>query len=351
MVELSQLQYKPQSPERYLPDIGVIGCGGISHHHLMAYRDAGFKVTHLCDINRDAAERRQREFFPDANVCEDYHRVLSDPEVEVVDITTHPPERPAIIEAALLAGKHVLSQKPFVLDLVIGRRLVEIAKQQGCYLAVNQNARWAPHFSYARQVVRQEAIGKVFAAHMSCHWDHTWVEGTEFEQVRHLILYDYAIHWFDMLRCLLGDAKRVFASNARVPGQTLAPDLLGQAVVEFDNGQATLAFDGGVPQGPHERTFLSGTAGTLHSYGTGNQDQTVYVTREDGCYSPKLEGKWFPTGFHGTMGELLCAIEQKRPCLIAAEDNLDSLALCFAALESADRGEALIPGQVNSVQI
>ena len=38
-------------------------------------------------------------------------------DIEVVDITTHPPDRPALIADAIEAGKHVLSQKPFVLDL------------------------------------------------------------------------------------------------------------------------------------------------------------------------------------------------------------------------------------------
>ena len=47
-------------------------------------------------------------------------------------------------------------------------------------------------------------IGDVFGAHLSCHWDHTWTAGTEFENIRHLILYDYAIHWFDILRCFFG---------------------------------------------------------------------------------------------------------------------------------------------------
>ena len=47
----------------------------------------------------------------------DYRELLKRDEIALVDVATHPTERSAIIEAALLRGKHVLSQKPFVIDL------------------------------------------------------------------------------------------------------------------------------------------------------------------------------------------------------------------------------------------
>jgi len=53
---------------------------------------------------------------------------------------------------------------------------------------------------------------------------------------------------------------------------------------------------------------------------------------------PELSGTWFREGFHGTMAELLCAIEEKRTPNNNARENLKSLALCFAALASADAG-------------
>lgn len=345
------LAYRPSTPKSYSPAIGLIGCGGITIHHLQAYRAAGFRVTAMCDVDTQRAQNRAQEFFPEAKIFSDYRALLADQDIEVVDITTHPPERPPIIESALLAGKHVLSQKPFVLDLEIGKRLVDLADQQQCTLAVNQNGRWAPHFSYARVAAQQGLLGDVFGAHMGCHWDHTWVAGTEFEKVKHLVLYDYAIHWFDIVRCFLGGqkARRVFASTARVPGQKLMPDMLGQALIEFENGQSTMSFDAAVPHGSLEETYLAGTLGSLHSTGSGNQDQSLKVTIQQGSWTPALQGRWFPDGFHGTMGELLCSIEEKRECSINARDNLESLALCFAAVASAESGQPVVPGSVTQL--
>jgi hypothetical protein len=48
-----------------------------------------------------------------------------------------------------------------------------------------------------------------------------------------------------------------------------------------------------------------------------------------------LTGSWFPDSFAGTMGELMCAIEENREPSISAEDNLNSLRLVFDAYEDA----------------
>jgi predicted dehydrogenase len=348
---LGKIEYRPKTPTSYKPNIGLIGCGGISQHHLKAYRAAGLNVTALADLDKSRAIARRNDFYPEALATDEVDALLRDDSIEVVDITTHPSQRPQLIAAALEAGKHVLSQKPFVLDLDVGHELVELARKRGRYLAVNQNGRWAPHFSYARLVASSGLIGDVFGAHMSCHWDHRWVRGTPFEEVRHLVLYDYAIHWFDILRCFLPGHKvqRVFASTARAPGQDLKPNMLAQAVIEFDHAQATLAFDACVPAGSQERTYLAGTLGSLHSIGSGNNEQRLTVSLPQGSWSPQLVGQWFPDGFHGTMGELLSAIEEGRPCSIDAEDNLESLALCFAAVASADSGLPVRPGAVRQL--
>src|SRR3546814_12962768 len=101
----------------------------------------------------------------------------------VVDIATLPAARVSLIERALDARKHVLSQKPFVLDLDVGEALVERADRNGVKLAVNQNGRWAPHFGYMREAVRAGAIGDVQSVHLGVHWDHTWTTGTPFADI------------------------------------------------------------------------------------------------------------------------------------------------------------------------
>ncbi|MDR3691429.1 MAG: Gfo/Idh/MocA family oxidoreductase [Fimbriimonas sp.] len=343
--------YKPSNPKSYKPKIGLLGCGGITETHLTAYRAAGYDVVALCDKVQERAESRRSKFFPNATVYTDSRAVLDRKDIEVVDIATHPEDRVELIELALRSEKHVLSQKPFVTDLNTGERLVSLAEEMGRRLAVNQNGRWSPHFSYMRQAIQAGVIGDVLGAHLAVHWNHDWVAGTPFDKIKHVILYDFAIHWFDILCCFMGDrpALSVFASEMNAKGQASKPALLAQTLVEYDGAQATMVFDGFTRYGTLDNAIITGTKGTIYSTGPDLGRHKVTVTTPLGSSSPSLEGSWFPDGFHGSMGELLCAIEENREPGNSAKNNLKSLALCFAALRSAETSQLQIPGLVRSV--
>jgi len=348
-----KLDYRPRDPKRYRPNIALIGCGGISQTHLTAYKNAGYRVVALCDRSHEKAEQRRREFYPQAAVYSDYRQVIRRDDIEVIDVATHPKDRIPIVRDALTAGKHVLSQKPFVTDLDVGRRLVDLAETQNVKLAVNQNGRWAPHFSYMRQAIAHGLIGQPMAAHISIAWNHGWIKGTAFEDVRHIVLYDFAIHWFDIVTSFLAPRrpKRVSASYARSPSQSVRPNLLAQALVEYDDAQATLCFNADTRFGPEDQMLVIGTEGTIKSAGPSLSDQSVTLYNARGYASPKLHGTWFPDGFHGAMGELLCGIEEEREPENSAAGNLQSLALCFAAVASAETKRPQVPGKVKRVRV
>ena len=342
-VPAPQLAYGPARPKNPRVPIALIGCGGISQTHLQAYRKAGYNVVALCDHTEDKAEARRAEFFPEALVTIDHRELLAREDIRVLDITTHPQARLPLIEAALRAGKHVLSQKPFVLELHDGERLVTLADTLGLKLAVNQNARWAPHFSWMREVIAAGLIGEVASVDFSLHWDHHWILGTPFEDVQHLLLYDFAIHWFDIATLFFGDraARKVYAAAAHSPAQRAKPPFLAHACVDFEHGQATIAFNAACPHGQEDRTVVAGSRGLVRSVGPNLTQQRVTLHNANGIASPEFEGSWFPDGFHGAMAELLCAVEDNREPLNSARENLRSLALCFAAVQSANRGEAI----------
>ena len=332
--------YGPPSPQGPVPKIGLIGCGGITEHHLKAYRAAGWDVAAFYDANPDAADNRRKEFYPQARTFSNVAEMLEDGDIKVVDIATHPKVRAALIEQAIAAGKHILSQKPFAVDLATGERLVGLARDAGVKMAVNQNGRWAPYFSYMRHTVRSGLIGEVGSVHMVLNWDHTWTAGTPFEDIHHLMLYDFGIHWLDAARSFFPgvDASSVSASLARFPDQPIKPPLLANAVISFPQGMATLAFNGCSRFGARETCTIIGTKGTLHAVGDICGISSVRIVTADGSATAELEGSWFPDGFRGCMGELLCAIEDHREPDNSAADNLKTLALVFATMQSADEG-------------
>src|SRR6188508_2403257 len=92
-VAAPDLPYRPPEPRRRDVPIGLIGCGGISQVHLKAYAAAGLNVGALASRNRERAEERRAEFFPNAWATDDFHELLKWSEIEVVDITTSPEVR------------------------------------------------------------------------------------------------------------------------------------------------------------------------------------------------------------------------------------------------------------------
>lgn len=353
VIEPPAVDYRPPRPKSYHPKIGLIGTGGISEFHLKNYLACGYEVAALASRTRAKAEARRDQFYPKAEVFDDHRPILARDDIEVVDITPHPADRLPIVREALQAGKHVLSQKPFVLDLADGEELAALADEKGVKLAVNQNGRWAPHFSYFRQAVAAGLLGRVTSLDFSLQWDQTWIKGTsEFENIHHLILFDFGVHWFDIATQIMAgqEPTRVMASAIRYDEQVYRPPALAAAIIEYPGAQVRMSFNAHTTRGEEDVTTVVGTTGTLRSRGPGLNDQPeMEVYLEDGQCRVPLEGSWFESGFQGTMGELLCAIEEDREPNHSARSNLKSLALCFAALASADRREPVEVGSVRTV--
>ena len=136
------LDYKPKMPNRLDHGIGIVGAGGIVNYaHLPAYKNAGFKVVDVTDQNREQAGRTAKEHGI-GKVYASVADLLSQPEVEIVDIAIYPAEQVAIVEQATAVGKHVLCQKPFADEYAKAVRSVELAERANVKIAVNQQMRW-----------------------------------------------------------------------------------------------------------------------------------------------------------------------------------------------------------------
>src|SRR5262245_38901158 len=142
MLEVPEsLEYRPAMPADRRPGIGCIGAGFImSDCHLVAYRAAGFRPVAIASRRRSRAEEvGKRHGIP--HVHSDYRALLDDPSVEVLDIAVPPDLQPDIItEAVRRAGRlrGILAQKPLALDYLTAARLVDLCREAGVVLAVNQ---------------------------------------------------------------------------------------------------------------------------------------------------------------------------------------------------------------------
>ena len=344
----THLDYKPQFPSDYQPGIGIIGCGSIAKGaHLPAYLKYGQKVVGVYDINPQATADA-REKFGLQKVYGSLEELLADPEIEVVDISTHPVERVPLMKAALLAGKHVLAEKPLAPDVESAREVIALAEQQDRILAVNQSGRWAPPWRLASLLIEQGYLGSPFAVthlfDVNMAW---WIPGTVFDKLKNYMIYDYAIHWIDITRCWLGE-KRVCGVRAREyrtptqPAHSIAPYGMWIELVYEDGSNAMIRSIGTAETKKGGHLFwVHGSEGILRGSLQLGSD-FVELEHTGGFNRYHLEGAWYVDGFAGAMGELLSAIAAGRQPYNSARHNLLTLQLTFAACRSSDLDGAFV---------
>ncbi|HEV2124551.1 MAG TPA: Gfo/Idh/MocA family oxidoreductase, partial [Chloroflexota bacterium] len=234
--DLPPASYRPAPPppeiaQRY--GIGIVGCGGIARGaHLPAYRDFGYRVVATCDVleenARTAAEKFAIPFW--TSRLED---VLARPDVDVVDLAVHAAVRIPLVEQIAAAGKPILTQKPFALTFADAQRMVEICRQAGVPLMVNQQARWAPAHRALKVVIERGVLGHVYSVtHILRAFQD--VPDSWYVKLPHFNLLDHGIHYIDLTRYFTGlTPLRVKATTTTVPGQAAVSPMIYSILCEY----------------------------------------------------------------------------------------------------------------------
>ncbi len=333
--QLLALDYSIRLPSKTDYGIGVIGCGSIMNNaHLPAYKKFGFRVVACCDIREDAA-KATAERFGIPRWFTDYRQLLELSEVDIVDIAIHQQGRVEIVQAAAQAGKHILIQKPFAHRLEDALAMVEACEKAGVKLMVNQQARYAPGHRFAKLLIENGWLGEVF--HLTHHVRGNQDSGWPVETPNFLIV-DHGIHYLDLMRYWTGrEPQRVFASTVRMKGQRAISPMVYSINLEFDEFCMANLWFNDVVQGrdSHYEFTIDGTNGTVRGNATqvtvALKDAPVSVLRLD------LKGSWFPDAFAATMAELMRAIQEDDESAVSGRDNLKTLRLALAAVQSAEQ--------------
>ncbi|QHM70202.1 oxidoreductase [Mixta intestinalis] len=162
-------------------------------------------------VSSDAA--KVHADFPQMQVFAEPQQAIAHPEIDLIVIaspnTTHAP----LARQALEAGKHVVVDKPFTLDMQEARELIALAQEKGLLLSVFHNRRWDSDYLGVRQAIEQGAVGKVaqFESHIDrfrpqvrVRWREQNVPGSGL--------------WFDLGPHLIDQALQLFGLPESVQG-------------------------------------------------------------------------------------------------------------------------------------
>lgn len=139
--------------------VGVIGAGRWSRTaHLPGFRRSPLaELVAICDLDRELAEERQREFgIPD--LCTDAAELLARDDIDVIDICTRG-DHEELVFATLEAGKHCLVEKPVCHDYRDVWRAHELARSKGLLTKVGLTFRYAPAVMYMFDLIREGFVG------------------------------------------------------------------------------------------------------------------------------------------------------------------------------------------------
>ncbi|ANF58805.1 oxidoreductase [Halotalea alkalilenta] len=143
--------------------VALIGFGfvGRTFHAPYLLATEGLELRVICSSQAEAIQQTLGGQARTLEVVTDPQIAAAHPEVELVVIASPNATHYPLAKAALEAGKHVVVDKPFTLDLAQARELAELARAHGAVLSVFQNRRWDSDFLAVREAIEAGTIGAV----------------------------------------------------------------------------------------------------------------------------------------------------------------------------------------------
>ena len=226
--------------------VAVIGCGSVSNRYLPQLLSSKMiEVVSLCDIKPERAAAQNKEYKVNAatygHIDEMLKGVPFDMMVTLTDMQVHG----ELNRKALLAGKHVWSEKPMANTYAEGKALLDLARSRklriwGAPAVVN-----SPQFAYMSKMIQEGKLGRIAAAHGQYgHTGPTW--SAFFYEKGGGSMPDLGVYNMATLTGLLGPARSVMAMTSIVNPERTVDDKGKIKVEAEDNAQILMEHDKGV---------------------------------------------------------------------------------------------------------
>lgn len=327
------------------------GMSGMVFHAPFLARTQGFQLTHI--LERSSEKSRQQ--FPDITIVRSFEALLEDASIDLVVVNTPNALHYDMTRQALLAGKHVVVEKPFTVTFEEAQSLIQLAKEKQLVLTVFQNRRWDGDFMIVQKIVGQELLGKLvdYEAHYDRYvteirsesWKETDLPGSG-------ILYNLGSHMIDQALVLFGMPTAVTADiGARRKGSDV--DDYYNIVMHYPELKVHLKSSYLVKElGP--RYILHGTTGSFIKYGIDPQEEELKAGRfpegddwgkepstDWGKLNAQIEGlsyvgkvETLPGNYSIFYQNLYDAIRRGKPLAVKPEEAADVIRLIELAIKS-----------------
>src|ERR1043165_6658940 len=231
-----------ETPEKKVR-VALIGCGSVSNRYIPHLQTSSLiEIVSLCDIKYERAVAQNKQYNVNAQTYPHIDKMLAGVPFDMMVTTTDMQEHEHLNRQALMAGKHVWSEKPMANTYAAGKALYDLAKSKklriwGAPAVVN-----SPQFQYMSKAIQDGKLGKLSCAH--AHYGHlgpTW--SAFFYEKGGGSLPDLGVYNLATLTGLLGPAKSVIAMTSIVTPKRTVDDKGKIKVEAEDNAHLLLEHD------------------------------------------------------------------------------------------------------------
>lgn len=262
---------------------GVIGAGRIGKLHAenIATRLRDTQLLAIADIDTDSAAAAASKLRV-PTFTNDYHKLLEDPQIDVIVICSSTSTHADIIVEAAKAGKHIFCEKPIDYDLKRIDKALKAVEEAGVKLQIGFNRRFDANHRRVKQAIVNGEIGEPHLMHIISRdpapppLDYIKVSGG--------IFFDMTIHDFDMARFLIGSEVEEIYTAAGV----MVDPAIG-AAGDVDTAVITLKFSNGVigtidnsrraVYGYDQRVEVFGSGGSISTDNRFSNQATIQTTQ------------------------------------------------------------------------
>jgi predicted dehydrogenase len=305
----------------------------------------------------ERSKKTASEKYPSIISYDDYDKLLADDTIELVIVNTPNATHFEFAKKALLAGKHVIVEKPFTVHSDQAKELQTLAEEQNRKLAVYHNRRFDSDFKTVKKVIDDGYLGKIVEAEI--HFDRykqelspkshkeTPGDGTG-------ALYDLGSHLIDQALTLFGLPGAVFA-DIRIIREISKVDDYFEVLLYYPELRVRLKSSYLVRE-PLAAYSLHGTLGSfVKSRGDvqeANLDKKILPNTDDWGIEPATEKGLLHTEKNGTVirdyidtlqgnyndyfKQVYEAIRFDKPVPVSAEDGMNVIRVIEAAYESSE---------------
>ena len=287
-----------ETPEKKLR-VALIGCGSVSNRYIPHLQTSSLiEIVSLCDIKYDRAVEQNKKYNVNAATYPHIDKMLAGVPFDMMVTTTDMQEHEHLNKSALMAGKHVWSEKPMANTYAVGKALYDLAKSKklriwGAPAVVN-----SPQFAFMSKCIQEGKLGKVASAHGQYgHTGPTW--SAFFYEKGGGSMPDLGVYNMATLTGLLGPAKSVMAMLSIVKAERTVDDKGKIKVEAEDNAHVLLEHENNVLShvmcgfnffDPHGHEAKGQSLHSIQVYGdSGNLRLIGYDWETNGVY---LDNSW-----------------------------------------------------------